>query len=265
MGNFKRVIELGSDDKERYEILREAELLVIPWEKASEIQMVSPDETISHALRRFAEECHIIGKEVLMSGIPEKIRITKKTIGESISAMRRQQADLMNLGKVFTILEPVLENAILLEVEPFRYPELRKAGMILGEYHFLSAFHDYNVLYPVKITVERYKKSDYTNIHVIITVGKNEIAGIAPKSKRSVAYTGVHPSMIDGESLFSEDASFAINIQHLVKLFNRSEGIILKHFPDVMLTDEQKHIKGMILERDEEKTRQRSGTSTQEN
>lgn len=93
---------------------------------------------------------------------------------------------------------------------------------------------------------------------MIITVGKIEILDFTEKLKRSVAYTGVHPSQKDGESLFSEDASFTINIQHLVELFNTSEGIILKNLPDGLLSEEQREIKTMILIKDAEKIKQRS-------
>ena len=62
----------------------------------------------------------------------------------------------------------------------------------------------------------------------------------------------------DSESLFSEDASFDINIQHFIKLFNENEGIILKHLPNTFLSREQINIKEKIISADTSKMIQKN-------
>lgn len=255
------MITINSTESERYELLCKSKITVIPWKKELELKIVNPNETISHALRRYADECNLIGTEIRMDGVPELIRISKKTVNESIAAMRRQRADLLDLGKMFTVLEQVLKNAVLMEVEPFRYDTMHKAQLVIGEYQYISAFYDGSVLYPVKITVERCKRKNDTNVHVVITVGKIKLSDISNIIKRSAAYTGVHSSGVDNESLLSEGASFDINIQQLAKLFNTEDGVIFKNLPDAMLSSEQSRIKSIILESDAEKVREKQRLS----
>jgi hypothetical protein len=64
----------------------------------------------------------------------------------------------------------------------------------------------------------------------------------------------VHPSNFDGESHGSgERPSFNIILPQLIKYFNIDQAILLKHFPDKMLSVEQRSIKQTILDSDRRK------------
>jgi hypothetical protein len=245
MGNMNTFY---SSETERYLELKDRILTVVPWDRTKEITIRELNKTISQSLLSYAKELELVGSSFHMEKIAEPLLFNKRVVGESIAAMCRQRADLLNLAKLFTVLPEVLSNAILLEVEEFRHSNLNKAKLIAGVYQYISAFCDEEVLYPVKITVEQYRKVQKSKIHVVITVGRISLEVL--KKEEALPNVGVHPSETDGESLTAGVASFNINIQHLVKLFNRNESVILKNFPDEMLSDKQREIKTEVKKSD---------------
>jgi hypothetical protein len=86
------------------------------------------------------------------------------------------------------------------------------------------------------------------------------------KKEEALPNVGVHPSETDGESLTAGGASFNISVQHLVKIFNRNENVILKNFPDRMLSESQMEIKEKViradLEKETKKNREKSRLSS---
>jgi hypothetical protein len=244
------MIAIFSSEKERYLELKDRILTVVPWDRKKEIIVREQNKTISQSLLSFAKELELVGSYFHMEGMEEPLLFNKRVVGESIAAMCRQRADLLNLAKLFTVLSEVLSNAILLEVEEFRHRNLNKAKQIAGVYQYVSAFCDEEILYPVKITVERYKKVQRSKVHVVITVGRISLELLEIKKEEALPNVGVHPSEKDGESLAAGVASFNINIQHLVKLFNRNESVILKNFPDEMLLEKQREIKSEVKQSD---------------
>jgi hypothetical protein len=244
------MIDISSSELERYSELKNRILTVISWDKEKEIS-IKPDITISQSLLSYAKELGLVGSYFYMEAIEEPLLFNKRVVGESIAAMCRQRADLLNLAKLFTVLDEVLSNAILLEVEEFRHVNLNKARQISGVYQYVSAFCDEEVLYPVKITVERYKKVQNSKVHVVITVGRIFLRDLEMKKEEALPNVGVHSSEADDESLTAGVASFNINIQHLVKIFNRNESVILKNFPDGMLSEKQLAIKSEVKRSDQ--------------
>ncbi|MEE1115003.1 MAG: hypothetical protein UHN88_08005, partial [Eubacterium sp.] len=77
------------------------------------------------------------------------IKFTRTTLRESITQMSKRGADLVNLGKLLSVLEPVCQNAIKIEVESYRH-ESRKGQDVKQVHQLLSAFHDGEKMYPVK-------------------------------------------------------------------------------------------------------------------
>jgi hypothetical protein len=256
------MIDISSSELERYSELKDRVLTVVSWDKTKEISIKEPDKTISQSLLSYAKELGLVGSYFHMETIEEPLLFNKRVVGESIAAMCRQRADLLNLAKLFTVLREVASNAILLEVEEFRHSNLNKARQIAGVYQYVSAFCDEEVLYPVKITVERYKRFQNSKVHVTITVGRIYLNDLQAKKEEALPNVGVHPPEIDGESLTAGVASFNINIQHLVKIFNRNESVILKNFPDGMLSESQMEIKEKVicadLARETKKNREKS-------
>jgi hypothetical protein len=226
------MIAISSGETERYLELKDRILKVVPWDREKEITIREPDKTISQSLLSYSKELGLVGSYFHMEAIEEPLLFNKRGVGESIAAMCRQRADLLNLAKLFTVLPEVLSNAILLEVEEFRHSNLNKAKQIDGVYQYVSAFCDEEVLYPVKITVERYKKVQRSKVHVVITVGRIFLEALDIKKEEALPNVGVHPSKIDGESLTAGVASFNIDIQRLVELCNRKERIAGAYMDD---------------------------------
>jgi hypothetical protein len=195
------MIAISSSETERYLALKDRILTVVPWDREREISIRKPDKTISQSLLSYAKELGLVGSYFRVEAIEEPLLFNKRVVGESIAAMCRQRADLLNLAKLFTVLREVLSNAILLEVEEFRHNNLNKAKQIAGVYQYVSAFCDEEVLYPVKITVERYKKVQRSKVHVVITVGRIFLEALDVKKEEALPNAGVHPSKTDGESL----------------------------------------------------------------
>lgn len=249
------MIKISSTDEERYRELKDKFLTVVPWDESKALQMTDPDESIAHAVRRFAREIGIIGTTVKIEGIDENVIINASTIKESISSMVKQHADLINLSKLFTVFKAVAESAVLLSVEPFRHGNKpQKAKDVVADYQYISAFCDSNVMYPVKITAEKRKTKADTNVHVTVTIGTIPMNLINRIEKEEHSIPRMHPSYSDGESWDSgRYSSFDISLPHFVENFNENQAILIKNFPDQMLNDKQLEIKQRLVKFDREK------------
>lgn len=130
-------------------------------------------------------------------------------------------------------LEPVCNNAIKIQVESYRH-DSRKGQEVKQVHQMLSAFHDGEKAYPVKITIhEKEKQKD--QFYMVVTVGEIDISA---KLKEALTNTGaVHPKM--NGSLSDGGASFIISIPKFVADFKRNESIIIKNLPDGLLSPEQ--------------------------
>lgn len=249
------MIKISSTDEERYQELKDKSLTVVPWDESKALQMTDPDESIAHAVRRFAREIGIIGTTVKLEGIDENVIINASTIKESISSMVKQHADLINLSKLFTVFKDVTETAILLSVEPFRHGNKpQKAKDVIADYQYISAFCDSNVIYPVKITAEKRKTKADTNVHVTVTIGTIPMNLVNKIEKEEHSIPRMHPSCFDGESWDSgRYSSFDISLPHFVENFNENQAILIKNFPDQMLNEKQLEIKQRLVKFDKEK------------
>ena len=109
----------------------------------------------------------------------------------------------------------------------------------------MSAFHDMDYIYPVKITIREAEGKQANRFYMVITVG---MIDIEDKIKEALTNTRVHPKM--GESLPAGGASFNVSVPQLISNFNSEEGIILKNLPNGLLNDSQQQIKQKIIEAD---------------
>lgn len=81
------------------------------------------------------------GKDISFSEFYSPVTFTQSTLKESITQMSKRGASLVNLGKLMSALEPVCNNAIKIEVEPYRHVS-RKDQEVKQVHQMLSAFHD---------------------------------------------------------------------------------------------------------------------------
>lgn len=245
------MININSTEEERYNLLKDRTLTVHMWDNTKSMVLKNPDESVAKAVKRTANELNIVGNIVKLEGLDEDIKITNDTIKESINSMTKQRSDLNNLFKLFTILNMIIKEAILIEVEEFRhFNKPQKMQLVKGEYQYISAFCDKEKLYPVKITIEqRHQKKD-SNIHLIITVGTISLSEL---KKEGFSCPGMH--LHEGkESLDSgRNPSFNISISNLIKYFNKNEAILIKNLPNGLLSKEQIEIKEKLIRFDKEK------------
>ena len=238
-------ITINSTDEERTRILSKQELLVVPWDRQKELFIEDPSESTSHALNRYMDEHGLRGKEILFPGFGESIRFTTTTLNESIHQMTKRHANLINLGKLLSVVEDVCANSVKIEVEQYRHRGTVTRNDVKQVHQYMSAFHDTASIYPVKITINETEKKQRNRFYMVITVGEIGI----DKIKEAITNTGMHSDKSE-ESLSAGDASFTITIAEFISNFNREEGIILKNLPDGLLNEDQKQIKQKIVKTD---------------
>lgn len=240
-------ITIDSTDAERTKILADKNLTIVVWDRSKELQITDANESTTKGLRRFCTEQGIRNRDIRFHEFDKIIKFTRTTLRESITQMSKRGADLVNLGKLLSVLEPVCQNAIKIEVESYRH-ESRKGQDVKQVHQLLSAFHDGEKMYPVKITIHE-KEKQQDQFYMVITVG--EIV-ISDKQKEALANTGAVHHTMDG-SLPDGGASFVISIPAFVADFKRDESILLKNLPNGVLSEEQKKIKEIVLEADRQK------------
>lgn len=248
MGDGKDEITIESTDEDRSHILSNMDLTVVQWDKKHGLRQTEPNESVSHALGRYMDERGLRGKIMEFKDFPGKVAFSRQTLHESIRQMTKRHGDLANLGRLLSVVEDVCKNAIKTEVEPYRHQQPKTGAGIKQMHQYISAFHDMDYIYPVKITIREAENSNANKFYMVITVG---MVDIEDKIKEALTNTRVHPN--SGESLPAGDASFDISIPEFVKTFNRDEGIILKNLPDGILSEEQQNIKQKIIEIDSQK------------
>ena len=112
--------------------------------------ITDPNESTAKALRRYSIEQGLRDKDIHFSEFHRTIKFTRSSLRESIAQMSKRGANLVNLGKLMSVLEPVCENAIKIEVEAYRH-QSRKGQDVKQVHQLLSAFHDGEKAYPVKV------------------------------------------------------------------------------------------------------------------
>lgn len=241
-------ITIDSTDEERTEILSQKNLVIVAWDQGKELVITDPNESTAKALKRYSQEQGIRNKDIHFSEFYAPIKFTQSTLKESITQMSKRGANLTNLGKLLSVLEPVCNNAIKIDVEPYRHANRRQYDEVKQCHQLLSAFHDGAKAYPVKITINE-KENQKNQFYMVITVGEIDIS---TKLKEALTNTGVsHQS--DERSLSDGGASFMITIPSFVADFKRNESIIIKNLPDGLLNDEQREIKERVLKADAQK------------
>lgn len=242
-------ITINFTDEERTNILKKKSLRVVPWNKDKEMEITDSEESIAKALRRYSLEQGLIDKMITFNEFDEPIKFTKASLRESIAQMRKQGSNLVNLGKMLSVLELICLNAVKIEVEKYRHV-WKKGQKVKQTHQLLGAFCDEANIYPVKITI--HEKINKTNqFYMVITVGKVRIPDI---KKEGLSNTGAgHLKQEMSGSLPHGGASFDINIPSIISYFKRREKIILKNLPDGLLSEEQRRLKEKVIKKDKEK------------
>lgn len=238
-------ITIDSTDEERTAILSKKDLTIVQWDRKHGFRQTDPQESIAHALGRYMDERGLRGKSMYFKDFPEDVSFTRNTLHESIRQMTKRHSDLANLGRALSVIDDVCRNAEKIEVEPYRHSQPKTGTGFKQMHQYMSAFHDMDYIYPVKITIREAEDNQANRFYMVITVGMIDIES---KIKEALTNTRVHPET--GESLPAGGASFNINIPQLVSNFNSEEGIILKNLPNGLLDEAQQRIKQKVIEAD---------------
>ena len=240
-------IDINSTDEERTNILKGKMITIVAWDKSKEMIITNSKESLWQSLKKYARDNEIINKEIKFENFSFPLKFSMNTLKESVNQMTKNHSNLINLGKLLTVLDSICNNALIIDVEKYRH-SLYKRIDIKSVYQLFSAFYDEDYIYPVKITV--FTKENNTNqFYLTLTVGTimtNEII------KEANTNTDMH-SETSEESLSRGIASINVNISYLVSYFKVREGIIIKNLPDGLLNSEQIKIKEKVKKHDEMK------------
>ena len=240
---------MQSTEEERYIALTNRKLTVCMWDSTKEIHFFHPEETIAQALVRHANELQIVGSVVSFESLEEPVKITIDTIKDSMAAMKKQHANLLNLSKLFTIIHQVTQHAVLLEVNSCRqmYNKSKNKNMTENIYRYISAFYDQTYLYPVIISAKECSKQQDDNAHMVVNVGEIPLTVLNVIQKESALSIPQWLLQSREDSDFGSTPSFTIILPQLVKIFNEKEAILIRQFPDRMLSEKQQRIKKKLI------------------
>lgn len=237
-------MNIESTENEKYEEIKDKYINIVSWDKTKEMGLYDPKQSISSRFLEYARNnLKLFDHKIKMQNLDHTVKFNKRSLNDSIANMCRQKSDLKNLAKLFTVLDAVSGNAVLIDVESYNHPDRNEAKLVDCMYQYLSGFCDEDYIYPVKITVEERKQISDSYLHMVVTVGLIK--------KEALPNVRVHSDNKSDESLSNRVTSFLISIQDFVKYFNRDERIILQNIPDNLLSDYQKKIKQNVIKNDE--------------
>lgn len=239
-------MDINSTDEERYNELKDRTLDLLKWNYQEErnIEPINSNETTRQVIYRYYDNKNISKLALNFEGFNNKLYLSRRSIKETLRVMDGLRLNSNNLNKLLTVLDKVVDNAVLIDIEPYRHQSRKKSEQIECEMQYMSVFSDERTIYPVKFAIERHipKEINNSNIYCVITVGE------IPKEKGS-ARTGVQVEN-STESLHTVATSSIISITSLIEMFNENQGVLLKNLPNQMLSKEQIVIKQKVIEHD---------------
>ncbi len=209
------------------------------------------DETerrsIMDVTRAVVSSLHIDSSTYRLEGFPKEVALTNESIKKSFNIMGQRHTDTKLFPEALTVLSEICQNAVLIQIEGDAKANKESHKGVRDVYHWMSAFHDGEKIYPVKLTVEDDKSRDPDKIYFLLTLGETSDIS-SPIYKKEAANTDLHPGAGEGPSVGR--ASFKCSITQFISNFNGKHGILLKHFPDSMLSERQRGIKQAVIAHD---------------
>lgn len=247
MNNKK--ISIVSTEIERAEILKIKTLTIVPSIPELELEY-DEEDSIRDTIVDFAYRLNLIGKEIHLPDYPIPIKISEQTITESLHIMKNEHARLFDLPLLLPILQEVSQNAIKMQVEPYRHNN-GKWSHINGIHQYMSAFYnpENNMLYPVKITVQERVKSEEDSIYMTITVGHFNLEQIKKKDLPTLR----SPDESEKERSHGESSLLRISLAELISKLNSKTTIFIKNLPNELLSSEQIKLKRDTIIKDIQK------------
>ncbi len=235
------VVNKKMTDEERTQVLSKRVLEIPEWDEVRNPVIVKePDKTIVQMLRQQARELGLVGKDFPLEGLDLPARFSMNTVKESINLTYKNQGNLYDLSKLFTIMDDVMAGAVLIDDEENRH-STEKYARLVGVKHYLSAFHDGVLIYPVKISAAIWNNVKNGMVKLTVTINDVPITDI----KKKGANHG-EPGMNPENHATVTSPSFTISVPRFVSFFNNKQDILIKNLPDGLLSPEQKRIKEKV-------------------
>ena len=215
----------------------------------------------------------------------DSISVTFDFSGEGLRKSMNSQVNeyggnLSDLAKVVMNLQPLLDNAVLIEVHPDKAKETPKENaQLLQTYVLLSAYAEGNTVTPVQFEVKQYV-DDQNRLYLAVALTKIEtgvFSDTAPRSEERTRLipvsdhgiaqdgTNVNPKekkrqASSGDTILDQRQASTllipisdISIPRLIENINPSDENFFKYIPDSMLTDAQRGAKRRALEKEAKK------------
>ncbi|MCH5199306.1 MAG: hypothetical protein J1E34_10435, partial [Oscillospiraceae bacterium] len=150
-----------------------------------------------------------------------------------------------NYAKMLSVLDKIIENAVLIEVHDDMYKGTpREDKQLDGVYVFLSGFEINDEIIPIELLVKSFVDKENT-LYVTATLGsikkeENSVIAVAPKKERGST-----------ARLFS-----TYSVPQIIKNIKPQFGEFIKYIPDGLLTDEQIDAKIAALLKQQKKIEQ---------
>ena len=239
-------MNIHSTDEERYLELVDKEISIVQDTSKTEIVFgLNYNDRGQSQIWKDTQEyiVEVLKLKNTVHNIPEidvPVVINENSITESISNTNKNKEALYILSKAFSNIDEICKNAILLNVDKYQYFWKNKAKIIEAVYFYVSLLKLDNEVYPIEIIIEKRIKSKKESFHLIIST---------EKIKEDVLMAGMHVDNAT-ESQPLRDTSSILKLSQVVTHFNQKHSVLLKHFPDNMLTQEQVIIKSNSKEHD---------------
>lgn len=241
-GEFNKRITADMSEEERYEILKDRDIVSIPTvdkipfkvlesiEKDLNVGNISSWEDINKHFRnkkrnlilKIASEFGVF-KEYKNLDIGLTFEFSKNNFRESYG---KQKKDYESYAKMFSVFDEVVDKAVGIEVHN-RNEEGYKPDVTLNNaYVMASAFESENFIYPVKLEVKEFNDKQNT-LYVAVSLG-------------AIKKTEVSKQGTTDNSVAQNSRSVNVSIHDLFKNINSQDVNFLKYIPSQFLTNEQK-------------------------
>lgn len=243
----KTRIEVGMSEDRRAEILRKKII------KPTAIQIAEGFDVDIEALERNRKS--IVEKPLLKKlrelgflkgyqadGVNVDFEFTAKSLRKSMNAQVSDYGgNLADLAKVVMNLDPLLENAVLLEVHRDKAKDTPKENpQLVQTYVLLSAYTEGDSVTPVQFEVKQFV-DDQNRLYLAVALTKIKKTGV------------MDDTILENQASTRLLPVSDISISRLIENINPSDENFFKYVPDAMLTEEQIRAKDRALEKEARK------------
>lgn len=239
MAGMKGAIKIGMTDEERYEILRDRILTVVPYDAGKLERIDGNDYALltnarssgaSRILRKIGEDFGIFRDGYTTQDVSFTFSFSRSGLNESL---HKNHSGYQNYTKMMTVFEKVIDNSICLEIHGDRYdnPDSNLDAMLV----FVSAFDNDNGVTPVLLEVKTYLDKTNSSLYVAVSLSEMTRSRILVDAHAALGDTSYTPRLLN------------TSLAKLLASVNPADSNLIKYIPDGFLNNEQKAAKQEAL------------------